>query len=250
VIYEAYQGASDGIVVPADSDVKSVADLKGKKIGLASDRDRLTVTMGLGTENIDISEVDTAVIGDSGATVTRSLRDGDVQAYAAANSEFAALIATGFELRNITPVEVSQMPGNSWTVWKANIPEKRDLYERFLRAWAKGQHAGILDTKATMSACKKRIPEQWEEAGRGESVVNNSVFNTQIRRTVKYGELQRDVWEGIQDPYLKFGEIKERVPIDTFLDDSFIDAANNFTTDEVKSAVKKWKEANKDILIN
>jgi NitT/TauT family transport system substrate-binding protein len=249
VIYEAYQGASDGIVVPADSDITSVADLKGKTVGLASDRDRLTLAVALSTVGLALSDVNTAVIGDSGPTVTLSLR-GDVQAYAAANSEFATLTATGFQLRNITPVEVSGSPGNSWTVWGPNIEEKRDLFERFLRAWAKGQHAGVMDTKAVMSACKKRIPEQWEEPGRGESVVNNSVFNTQIRRTVKYGELQRDVWENIQKPYIEFGEIQAPIEIDVFLDDSFTDAANDFTTDEVKEAVKAWKAENKDILIN
>lgn len=249
VIYEAYQGASDGIVVLEGSEIQSLEDLKGKTIGMASDRDRLTVAVALSTVGLSLSDVETAVIGDSGPTVAVSLK-GDVDAYAAANSEFATLRAAGIELRNITPVEVSQSPGNSWTVWGPTIEEKRDLYERFLRAWAKGQHAGVLDTKAVMSACKKRIPEQWEEPGRGESIVNNSVLNTQLRRTQKWGELQRDVWENIQKPYIEFGEIAEPIEIDVFLDDSFTDAANDYTTDEVKEAIKAWKVENKDILIN
>src|SRR5919205_855075 len=226
VIYEAYQGASDGIVVPEDSDIKSVADLKGKTIGLATDRDRLTTTIALSTVGLTMDDVTTAVVGESGVTLNRALTNGEVHAYAAANSEFAGLAATGFKIRNITPVEVSQVPGNSWTVWKPTLGEKRDLFERFLRAWAMGQHTGVMDTKAVMSACKKRIPEQWEEPGRGETVVQNSAYNTQIRRTVKFGELQRDVWESIQGPYIEFGEIDKRIDIDTFLDPSFIDAAN------------------------
>jgi NitT/TauT family transport system substrate-binding protein len=247
VIYEAYQGASDGLVVPGASDIQSVADLKGKVVGMATDRDQLTTLIALSTVGMTISEVETVVVGEEIPVVAQALNNNTIQAYAAANSEFAALAASGFDLRNITPVQVSQVPGNSWTVWKPTLDAKRDLITRFLRAWAMGQHSGIMDIKAVMAACKKRIPEQWEKPGNGERVVTNSVMNTQIRRTVKYGELQRDVWEGIQQPYVDFGEIPKEIEIDTFLDPSFIDAANDFTTDEVKAGVKAWKEANKDI---
>jgi NitT/TauT family transport system substrate-binding protein len=249
-IYEAYQRAGDGLVVLADSDIKSVADLKGKTIGMASDRDQLTTILALSTAGMDISDVETVVVGQPGPVLVDTLTKGTIHAYAAANSEFAALQAAGVKVLNITPVEVSSVPGNTFTVWNPTKEEKRPLFEKFLRAWAKGQHAGIMDIKAVMSACKKRIPEQWEIAGRGETVVTNSVMNTQVRRTVKYGELQRDVWENIQPPYVKFGEIPAVLPIDKFLDSSFTDAANSFTTDEVKAGVKKWKEENKDSLIN
>ena len=247
VIYEAYQGASDGLAVPAESKIQSVADLKGKTIGMATDRDQLTTLIALSTVNIPISDVETVVVGEEPPVVALALQNDQIQAYAAANSEFAALSASGFELRNITPVQVSQVPGNSWTVWKPTLDEKRPLLEKFLRAWAMGQHSGIMDIKAVMAACKKRIPEQWEQPGNGERVVTNSVTNTQIRRTVKYGELQRDVWDDLQKPYIEFGEIDGKIDIDTFLDPSFIDGANSFTTDEVKAGVKAWKEANKDL---
>ncbi len=249
VIYEAYQWASDGIAVPEDSPIKGLADLKGTTIGLASDRDQLTTIIALNTVGIDISEVETVVVGESGPVLANALKTGQVQAYAAGNSEHAAVIAAGLPLRNITPPEVSQVPGNSWTVWKPTIEEKRPMLEGFLRAWAKGQHAGVLDIKAVMSACKKRIPEQWETPGNGERVVNNSVYNTQLRRTKNFGELQADVWEKTQAPHIKLEEIGGPIDTATFLDSSFIEAANAFTTDDVKQAIAAWKDANKDILI-
>ena len=248
VVYEAYQGASDGLVVPGDSDIKSVADLAGTTIGMASDRDQLTTIIALDTVGMDISEVNTVVVGGSGPVVAKALNEGQIQAYAAANSEFAELAATGFELRNITPAEVTRVPGNSYTVGTPTLEEKRDLLERFLRAWAMGQHTGIMDIKAVMAACKKRIPEQWEVPGNGQRVVERSVFVTQIRRTVKFGELQRDVWELVQAPYVKLGEIGGRIDIDTFLDPSFIDPANDFTTEAVKAAVNAWKAENQEHL--
>ena len=48
---------------------------------------------------------------------------------------------------------------------------------------------------------------------------------------------------------MELGEIPAALDVATFLDESFLDAANNFTTADVKKNVKAWKEANRDILI-
>jgi NitT/TauT family transport system substrate-binding protein len=249
VIYEAYQFASDGLVVPADSDIKGLAGLKGKTVGLASDRDQLTTIIALQTVGLSGADIETAVVGQSGPVLAKALQDGTIDAFAGSISDRVGIEAAGVAITNITPAEVSQNPANSFTAWGPTLEEKRPMIEGFLRAWAKSVHAGVVDTKAVMSVCKKRIPEQWEKPGNGERVVNTSVFTTQIRRTVRYGELQPDIWENIQPPYVELGEIPAKIDVATFLDESFIDAANNFKTADVKKGIKAWKEANKDILI-
>ena len=64
VVYEAMQNAPEVLAVPDDSPIKSVAELKGKTIGLASDRDLVTAQVVLDTAGISIDEVTTAVVGD------------------------------------------------------------------------------------------------------------------------------------------------------------------------------------------
>jgi NitT/TauT family transport system substrate-binding protein len=249
VLYEAYQFASDGLVVPAESELKGLADLKGKTVGLASDRDQLTTIIALQTVGLTGADIETAVVGQSGPVLAKALQDGTIDAFAGSISDRVGIEAAGVAIVNITPAEVSMNPANSFVAWGPTLEEKRPMIEGFLRAWAKSVHAGVVDTKAVMSACKKRIPEQWEKPGNGERIVNTSVFTTQIRRTVRYGELQPDVWENIQPPYVELGEIPEKIDVTVFLDDSFTDAANNFKTADVKKGIKAWKEANKDILI-
>ena len=249
VLYEAYQFASDGLVVPAESELKGLADLKGKTVGLASDRDQLTTIIALQSVGLSGADIKTAVVGQSGPVLAAALRDKTIDAFAGSISDRVGIESAGVALLNITPAEVSMNPANSFVAWEPALEEKRPMIEGFLRAWAKSVHAGVVDTKAVMSACKKRIPEQWEKPGNGERVVNTSVFTTQIRRTVRYGELQPDVWENIQPPYVELGEIPEKIDVATFLDDSFTDAANAFTTMDVKKNITAWKEANKDILI-
>jgi NitT/TauT family transport system substrate-binding protein len=252
VIYEAYQFAPEGIVVPADSPIQGLADLKDVTIGMASDRDLITTIIALDSvgETLESANVTTVVVGDSGPVMAAALRDNTVQAFAGGSSDRAGIEAAGIQIRNITPAEVSRNPGNSFAVWGPTMEEKRDLISRFLRGWAMGQHAGVIDTKATASACRTVLPEQFENLEVGMSLMDGSVYVRQLRRTKDFGELQPDVWASIQGPYVKQGEITKELDPSTFLDTSFLEAANDFTTDDVKDNIAAWKKANADKLIN
>jgi len=252
VVYEAFNFAPEGIVVTADSPIQSLADLKDVTVGMASDRDLITTTIALDSigETLDGANVTTVVVGDSGPVMAGALRDGTIDAFAGAASDMAGIQAAGMQIRNITPPEVSRNPGNSWTAWGPTLEEKRDVISAFLRGWAMAQHAGVVDTKLSASVCRVAVPEQFENLETGMELVNTAVYVLQLRRTKDYGELQPDVWAAIQGPYVKLGEISKEIAPDSFLDASFIEAANNWTLDEVKAAMAKWKEANPDKVIN
>jgi NitT/TauT family transport system substrate-binding protein len=252
VVYEAYQFAPEGIVVPADSPIQGLADLKDVTIGMASDRDQITTVIALDSigATLDGNNVTTVVVGDSGPVMAAALRDKTIDAFAGGSSDRAGIEAAGVQIRNITPPEVSRNPGNSFTVWGPTAEEKRPLIEAFLRGWAKAQHQGVLDTKLAASVCRTHIPEQFEDVALGVRMLETSVYVTQLRRTKNYGELQPDVWAAIQVPYVKQKEISKEIDQATFLDSSFIAAANAWTTDDVKKNMNAWKEANADKLIN
>ena len=65
VVFEGMQYAPEVMIVREDSPIQSVADLKGKTIGLASDRDQITAQVALDTAGITI-DVETVVVGDPG----------------------------------------------------------------------------------------------------------------------------------------------------------------------------------------
>jgi NitT/TauT family transport system substrate-binding protein len=252
VVYEAFNFAPEGIVVTADSPIQTLQDLKGTTVGMASDRDLITTIITLDSigETLESFDVTTVVVGDSGPVMAGALQNKTIDAFAGGSSDRAGIEAAGVAIRNITPPEVSRNPGNSMTAWGPTIEEKRPLIEKFLKGWAMAQHAGIVDTKLAASACRVAIPEQFENVENGLRMINNSVYGTQVRRTKDYGELQPDVWAAIQGPYVKQGEISKEIDPATFLDDSFVEAANNWTLMDVKNAMNEWKEANTDKVIN
>jgi NitT/TauT family transport system substrate-binding protein len=252
VIYETYNFAPEGIVVTADSPIQGLTDLKDTTIGMASDRDLITTIITLDSigETLESFNVTTVVVGDSGPVMAGALTNGTIDAFAGGSSDRAGIEAAGVAIRNITPPEVSRNPGNSITGWGPNLEEKRDIIEPFLRGWAMAQHAGVVDTKLTASACRESIPEQFENLENGLRMMNNSVYVNLLRRTKDYGELQPDVWAAIQGPYVRLGEISKNIEPDTFLDASFIPAANNWTLEKDMAAMSKRKEANTDEIIN
>jgi NitT/TauT family transport system substrate-binding protein len=252
VLYEAYNFAPEGIVVTADSPIQGLADLKDVTIGMASDRDLITTVIAMDSigKTLEDNNITTVVVGDSGPVMASSLTNRTIDAFAGGGSDRAGIEAAGVKIRNITPAAVSRNPGNSWTAWGPTIEEKRGIIEPFLRGWAMAQHAGVVDTKLSASACRTIIPEQFENLEVGMNMLNNSIYVQQLRRTKDYGELQPDVWAAIEGPYVKLGEISKFIEPDTFLDASFIAAANNWTLDQVKAGMARWKEENADRVIN
>lgn len=249
VVYEANQYAPESIGVPKESDITSVADLKAKMVGLASDRDQITTMVALGTVGLSIDDISTVVVGESGPVLAKAIKDGTIAAFAGSANNLAAIDAAGIPIRNITPANVSDNPGNSFVMWAPRKDEIKDVVQRFLKAYAMATHAGILDTKAMAAIARKNVPEQWENLDIGTALLDFAVYKTNLIRTIKRGEPQPDVWERVQAPYIEIKEIPGPLDPATFLDESFIDGASDYTTAEVKQAIAKWKDANKDILI-
>jgi NitT/TauT family transport system substrate-binding protein len=249
IVYEAYQMAPEGIVVVEDSPIQSLSELKGKIIGLAEQPDEITTKIALDSVGIGLDEVTTFVVGNQGPIMAAALRDKTIDAFAGGSADRTALEAQGVKFRNITPDAISKNPGNSLAVWGPTIEEKRPLIQALLRAWAQAQHAGIIDTKAVIAACKTFIPEQFEDMQIGTRMINFQAYSLEVRRTVNYGELQADVWKSIQPGLVKAGVIDKEVDPATFLDTSF-QAGLDFTTQDVLAGIKQWKDANPDKVIN
>ncbi|HET9902387.1 MAG TPA: ABC transporter substrate-binding protein [Xanthobacteraceae bacterium] len=243
VIYEVMQRAPEGIAVPADSPIRSIVELKGKTVGLVSDRDRATLAIALDTKGIKIDEVTTVVVGEAGPTLANAFRKKTVAAIAGATPDWMALQANGIKIRMITPPEVAETPANSFVMLASQIDKKRKLISGFLRAWEKGRVAADIDREAVAAMCKKVVPEEWENAEFGKQFLAQSIaVNTPI--TKKTGDMQPDVWGRVQEQMIKIGELNKRYDPKTFLDGSMIDAANDFDRNAIAADLKAWRAKN------
>jgi len=243
VVYEAMQNAPEGLYVPEGGEVKTIADLKGKTIGLAGDRDRVTSEIVLQTAGLKGEDVEMVVVGTSGPVMHKAVSENQVQALSAAINDLTVLAAFGIKLVDLTPPEVKLNPANTFSIWEPRTEELRPKLEKFFRVWAMATAAGKIDPETVAKMCEKQVSEEWENKEAGQALMDAS-FSLNFPKTEKYGDLEPDVWKSIQPLYLQVGDIEAEIDPAVFLDNSFIAAANDFTEDEVKAALEEWKAAN------
>lgn len=242
-VYEVMQNAPEGIGISESSTVTSVADLVGTTVGLVSDRDRAFLQAALDTVGASIDDVQTVVLGESGPTLAAALRDGNVSAISGAAPDWINLIANGIPVRLITPEELLSSPANTFAANTASLEEKREAMEGFLRAWSKGMYVSQVNPEAVAEMLRQGVPAEWENEEAGQLFLDMSI-GMNLSTTELLGDLQTEVWTALQPRLLSSGAIAAEVDVTTFLNDTYIAAANDFDRAEVEAEAAAWLEAN------
>ncbi|SLN46416.1 ABC transporter substrate-binding protein [Roseisalinus antarcticus] len=242
-IYEVNQRAPEGIAVSAASETQSMAELEDTTVGLVADRDRNFLAQALEAEGLTIEDVDTVVVGGSGPTLAAAFRDQTVSAISGASSDWLALQANGIEVRMITPESLLRNPANSFAINTDRLDELRDPVEGFLRAWSKGAYVAEVNRDVLAEISRRAVPAEWEDEEFGQGFLAVAIDIT-VPLTELHGDLQLEAWEGLQPGLLKVGAIDTEIPVETFLDDSFIAPANDWSREEVAAEVQAWADEN------
>jgi len=234
-IYESMQSAPDVLAVVVGGPIASLADLKGQTIGLASKRDLVTAQLVLSTAGIDIHDVSTVVVGDRGSDVAKAIEQKRIVAYAASINDTTVLTAFGITMRDLTPPWLKFNPANTFTVLKSRVDELRPGLEKFLRVWSMATRSAKLDAERVSNWCRAAVPGEWTNPDAGQALMDAAIgLNYPV--TEAFGDLQRDVWTGLQPLYRKLGLIDAEIDPASFLDNSLIAAANDFTDAEIRAA--------------
>ena len=242
-VYEVMQNAPEGIAVLAGGEYTSMDDLAGTTVGLVSDRDRAFLQSALDVAGHSIDDVTTVVLGESGPTLAAAIRDGNVSAISGSVFDWAALVANGIEIDTVTPEELLASPANTLAMNADIVEEKRDTMEGFFRAWSKGMHVGATNPDAVEAMLRQAVPEEWEVEAAGMGLFQG-VLPMNISTTERMGDLQADVWTNVQPRMLASGAIEAEVDVSTFLNDTYIEAANDFDKAEVEADAAAWLAAN------
>jgi NitT/TauT family transport system substrate-binding protein len=241
VIYDYTVLASEGIVVPADSDIKSIDDLAGATVGISSDEVRSLLEISLDTVELTSDDLEIANVGASGATIASSFDSGAIDAFVGSVLDFSALAAAGVELRAITPEEVATLPGSSLAVMDKFADSNKDLVERFLRAWSKGLYAGLANPDLVEAVMREASPAEWEDEALGKATLGEAIkLQDQGADNDTYGELNTDAWEQAVELAVVAGDIDKRIDTESFLSSDFLEAANEFDRAAVDKAATEF----------
>lgn len=244
VVFNPQPHATEGTVVPADSPIQSFDELAGTQVGLASEENTAIFEAQLQAGGVDPGEIETTIVGTSGPTVAQALENGDIDGYVGAVSDFTALQANGIELRNITPPELADLPGNPMMTSPAIIEENGEGIERFLRAWAMGQYVGLERPDVVEAIVREAVPEEWRNEAVGEAALEQAIALYEHEDPEQLGGLDPAIWETGQDLLLEVGILEEEVDITPVLNDQFIEAANDWDREEVLQRADEYAQEN------
>jgi NitT/TauT family transport system substrate-binding protein len=233
------------IVVPEQSDIKQVPDLKDKNIGVANLASgaipSLRATLSEAGLNPDTS-VGLIPVGN-GAQAAAALRVNRVQALSLFRAQHALIETLDFKFRYFT----RDAPSAVIVVNSNFLKENRDTVVKMLRGIAKGSIFAEANPEATVRAFwamfgKPQGLSEDEAMQRQKHVLSSSakLWKDYRNTSVKWGDMNADDWNKMQKFLVEQKLLQQTVPLESLFTADLIEDVSKF---DVQSIVQKAEAA-------
>lgn len=233
--YTYDHGMIYGIFAPEGSDITSIADLAGKRIGIseAGGGEVAFLASALRAEGIDpVTGATLIPVGDGGPTTYSAIESGEVDAYSSAYNDVFAMQVNGLTMTDITPTTFADYPARGVIVQPETVETKGDALQRLLRGVAKGTLYCQTSPGLCVEMMRVAVPQQWEEnaAGisQGQLRFDLGIEQTSIGPDGVWGAHDREQTEAFVATIAESVDGFQPVDLDQFLNSDFIEFANDF----------------------
>ncbi len=250
--YTAYQGNVYGMAVPADSPIKSVADMKGKKIGVISMASASAIIARALAKQAGLDpakDISIVVAGEAGQTAAL-VRNGSVDALSQFDTQYALVENAGVKLRRLAHPEIDNFPSNGFLALEDTLGKMKKEAVALAKGYAMGTVFALNNPEAAIRIMWEVWP-QTKATGKDEETALKHDVATLLARSPawrlekagakKWGENVAGNYQAYLDWLVEQGTITQKASAADFLDNSLIDAINTFDQNEVIAAAKAWK---------
>jgi len=226
------------LATPASSGITSIADLKGKKVGVSdlSGGEVPLVRAVLSAAGLDAStDVQLVPVGEGSALTVDALQSGQVDAYSSNLFDIAAIEASGIDMVTILPEEAQNFPANGVVVTADALKNNGENIAGFLKAVAKGVAYAAANDERAFALAREIRPEEFE--AEALAAANWAAAHTLKTPPAALADapLGSHYVEGFQ-AYHDFlrqgteeeGALPKDVDLGVALDSSLLEAANDF----------------------
>jgi NitT/TauT family transport system substrate-binding protein len=252
VYYTAYQGNIYGIAVPADSPVQTLADLKGKKIGVISMASggvmvakELAKAAGLDPER-DVS----IVVAGEGAQTAAMVRGRQVDALSQFDTQYAMVENAGVKLRLLDTRAIDRYPSNGFLALEETLKSRRKEAVALARGYARGTVFTIANPEAAIRILWEVYP-QTRPTGKDEAtalrddtrVLEARIANWRLEKAgvKRWGENSEANYAAYAEFMLKTGVIKQPVEGRDLITNELIEEINRFDAEQVAAEARAYK---------
>lgn len=237
--YTAYQGNIYGIAVPEGSPVRSIADLRGKRIGVTSMASGGVIVARALVSNAGMNpdgDVRIVVAGE-GAQTAALIRSNQVDALSQFDTQYALVEAAGVKLRMLDTSEIDRFPSNGFVALEETLRTRRAEAVALARGYAMGTVFTIANPEAAVRILYEVFP-QTKPTGKDEATaISDDVKTIEARArhwrlqaggVSRWGESSVANYDAYIDFLVKWGVIKQKVPASELVSNELIEDINKF----------------------
>jgi NitT/TauT family transport system substrate-binding protein len=238
------------IAVPEDSPIKTVADLKDKKIGVASFGSAAVpvVRSILRSAGIEPTTETILPVGVMDQAMS-ALRSGNVQALGLYDGIYYALERAGIKFRYFRHPALANFGNSGLFTSDETIKNKKDELCRFTRAYAKATLFGVTNPEAAVRLYWKAVPAARRGADDAEAMKNGlaevapmlKVMDLGFPPAAKFGVIDRSAFEKYMELNKQEGVITAVPSVDLITTNDFVDCMNSFDTEAGRKKARDWK---------
>lgn len=249
--YTAYQTSVYGMAVPADSPIKTVADLKGKKIGVISMAAASTlIAKALATDaGLNADKDITIVVAGEGAQTAALLRSNQIDALSQFDTQYALVENAGVKLRRLSHPQIEKFPSNAFFALDETIRDKRREAIGLAKGYAMGTIFALANPEAAVRILWEVYP-QTKATGKDEATALRDDISTLKARSgswllepagaMRWGDNVEANHQAYLDWLQKQGIVKNRVPAKDILTDDLLAEINTFDAAAITARAKAY----------
>jgi NitT/TauT family transport system substrate-binding protein len=232
------------LAVPDDSPIQTVAQLKGKRIGMFSPQSGIDYLKArLQDSGMTVNDI-TIVPTAFGGQTMMAVRQKQVDAILYWNDALLMMRYAGLKLRELPKADWEKgLYQYGAVATEETIAKRPEALRRALRAMAQGQMFFALSPKKTVEAFWQKYPDQAPKPGAEAKAMDQDI--TRVREQLKqiglpdnfareqltthiWGNQTLKAWTQMQDNLLRVGSLSKKVDPATLFDNQFIGPANDF----------------------
>jgi len=252
IFYTAYQGNIYGIAVRKDSPVRSIKDLKGKKIGVASmGSGGVPVARGLLAMNgLDPEKDAQIVVVGEAAQAAALLRGDQVAALSLYDTQYALVDSAGVAVRMLDSGPVARFPSNGFLALQDTLQKDRAQAVALVKGYAMGTVFAMANPEAAVKILYEVYPQTKPSGKTDEQAIRDDVKTLLARAehwkleaggVTRWGESSVKDFDAYEDFLLKWKVIPTKVPATEIVTNELIDEVNKFDAARVAADAKAYK---------
>jgi NitT/TauT family transport system substrate-binding protein len=252
IFYTAYQGNIYGLAVPEGSPIRNFADLRGKRIGVASLSSggvivarALAAGAGLDPDH-DLTFVPTGEGAQAAAMVAR----GAVDALSLYDVQDALVRNAGVALHMLDNSPIAHFPSNGFVATDATIEARHDEAVALARGYAMGTVFTLANPQAAIRIMHALWPQTVPDGMNAATALQDDLMTLQARipnlllaagGVRHWGESALPNYAAYVDFLVKSGMLKLPVPATDLVTNALIPAINDFDANAVIAQALAYK---------